>query len=128
MIEIVSDPFPSDTALSVLWLSAWGELGPDSFAEILARSLAHVGAFEGERLVGFVNVAWDGGVHAFVLDTCVHADFQRQGIATRLLSRATELARDRGAHWLHVDFELQLTTLYRAAGFGPTAAGLKRLR
>lgn len=127
MIEIVSDPFPGDEALSALWLSAWGDAGPPSFQPILARSLGHVGAFEGQTLVGFVNVAWDGGVHAFILDTSVHRDYQRQGIALRLLERASAMARERGAEWLHVDFEPRLEGLYRKAGFGPTAAALKRL-
>jgi hypothetical protein len=31
-------------------------------------------------LVGFVNVAWDGGDHAFLLDTKVATENQRQGI------------------------------------------------
>ena len=127
MIAIVSDPFPADEAMRGLWLSAWGDAGPASFQPIMARSLAHVGAFDGQVLIGFVNVAWDGGVHAFILDTCVHADYQRQGIALRLLGRAVELARARGAHWLHVDFEPRLEAFYRKAGFGPTAAGLMRL-
>jgi GNAT superfamily N-acetyltransferase len=86
--------------------------------------LAHVGAYDGERLVGFVNVAWDGGVHAFLLDTTVHPEFQRQGIATTLVRRAAELARERGAQWLHVDYEPHLEGFYRGCGFRPTLAGL----
>jgi hypothetical protein len=31
-------------------------------------------ARQGRELVGFVNVAWDGVVHAFVLDTMVAFD------------------------------------------------------
>lgn len=127
MIAIRTDPFPSDAALRDLWLSAWGDAGPESFQPILARSLGHVGAFDAETLVGFVNIAWDGGVHAFILDTSVHAKVQRQGIALRLLARAAEVARERGAEWLHVDFEPRLEGLYRRAGFGATAAGLMRL-
>lgn len=127
MIDIVTDPFPTDEAMRQLWLSAWGDAGPESFGPVLSRSLGHVGAFDGKTLIGFVNVAWDGGVHAFILDTCVDAHYQRQGIALRLLERATELARERGAAWLHVDFEPKLEAFYRRAGFGPTAAGLKRL-
>ena len=127
MIQIVTDPFPDDAALARLWLAAWGDAGPVSFQPILKHSLTHLGAYDGDALVGFVNVAWDGGVHAFILDTCVHADYQRQGIALRLLERAVELARARGAHWLHVDFEPRLQAFYRKAGFGPTAAGLMRL-
>ena len=128
MIDIVTDPFPSDEAMQALWLSAWGDAGPQSFQPILKRSLGHVGAYDGKLLIGFVNIAWDGGVHAFILDTCVHANHQRQGIALRLLERATEVARQRGAAWLHVDFEPRLEAFYRKAGFGPTAAGLMRLR
>lgn len=127
MVEIVSDPFPEDAAMRALWLSAWGDAGPLSFQPILQHGLGHVGALEGQVLVGFINIAWDGGVHAFILDTCVHADYQRQGIALRLLQQASALARQRGAQWLHVDFEARLEDFCRKAGFAPTAAGLMRL-
>ena len=127
MIEIATDPFPSDEAMLRLWLAAWGDEGHASFQPLLRRSLAHVGAYKGVTLIGFVNVAWDGGVHAFILDTCVDPDFRRQGIASRLVARAAEVARARGAHWLHVDFEPHLESFYRQCGFGPTAAGLMRL-
>ncbi len=127
MIEIVTDPFPDDESMRRLWLAAWGDEGPESFRPILERSLAHVGAHDGAALVGFVNVAWDGGVHAFILDTCVDPPHRRRGIALRLVERAAELARQRGAHWLHVDFEPHLEGFYRQCGFRPTAAGLMRL-
>lgn len=128
MIKLLDDPFPGDTVMRTLWRDAWGQDGHASFQPILQRSLAHVGAFDDMRLVGFVNVAWDGGVHAFLLDTCVAPDFRRQGIALQLVARATQLARERGAHWLHVDFEPHLEGFYRAAGFRPTAAGLIDLK
>ena len=88
----------------------------------------HVGAYDDMLLVGFVNMAWDGGIHAFILDTCVDPDYRRQGIALRLVARAVDEARARGALWLHVDFEPHLEGFYRQCGFGPTAAGLMRLR
>ena len=127
-MRIAVDPFPSDAQLDELWLAAWGSAPGDYARTVLPRSLVHIGAYEGERLVGFVNVAWDGGVHAFLLDTSVDPDFQRQGIATQLVVRATELARERGAHWLHVDFEPRLEGFYRGCGFRATGAGLIKLR
>ena len=36
---------------------------------------------DADRLVGFVNVAWDGGVHAFVVDTVVERSPARAGSA-----------------------------------------------
>lgn len=122
-LEFRIDPFPTETDIAPLWHAAWGGL-PPRLADILPRSLGHVGAYDGDALVGFVNIAWDGGVHAFILDTCVHPDFRRQGIATRLVNEAERIARQRGAQWLHVDFEPHLETFYRACGFRPTAAGL----
>ena len=124
MIRIAVDPFPSADELDALCLSAWGDAAGDYARNVLPRSLAHLGAYEGERLVGFVNVAWDGGVHAFLLDTCLDAGFRRRGIATILVRRAAEVAQERGAEWLHVDFEPHLEGFYRACGFRPTAAGL----
>jgi GNAT superfamily N-acetyltransferase len=90
-------------------------------------SLGHVGAYDRARLIGFVNITWDGGVHAFILDTRVHPDYRRQGIATKLVMRGISLARERGAHWLHVDFEPHLSEFYRRCGFRHTEAGLLRL-
>lgn len=127
-IDYRDDPNPGTDALDALWVAAWNDPSRRDFSSILARGLAHVGAFAGMRLVGFVNVAWDGGIHAFILDTCVDPEFRRQGIATGLVERAKILAQERGAEWLHVDFEPHLTGFYRKLGFAPTEAGLIRLR
>ncbi|HEX2357413.1 MAG TPA: GNAT family N-acetyltransferase, partial [Micromonosporaceae bacterium] len=45
----------------------------DWWAQVEGHSLGWVCARDGGELVGFVNVAWDGGSHAFVLDTLVTA-------------------------------------------------------
>lgn len=123
-MEYRIDPHPSHTELNKLWTSAWGGPAPASLDDMLSRCLGHVGAYEGDNIIGFVNVAWDGGIHAFILDTCVHPDYRRRGIATRVVQEATALARQRGAHWLHVDFEPHLEPFYRNCGFRQTAAGL----
>jgi len=115
-------------ALGALREAAWDS--PDdgsSWPAVLARSLTWITAHEGERLVGFVNVAWDGGAHAFLLDTTVHPEVGRRGVGTELVRRAAQAARTGGAHWLHVDFEPHLAGFYAACGFQPTGAGLLRL-
>ena len=94
----------------------------------MAQSLAYVCAYRAGRLVGFVNLAWDGGAHAFVLDTTFHPDVQRQGIGRRLVRRAAEVARERGVEWLHVDFDPHLRGFYERCGFLPTEAGLLNLK
>ncbi|MFI8504399.1 GNAT family N-acetyltransferase [Streptomyces sp. NPDC085524] len=117
----------ADAELNALFAAAWPGHGELSFAPVLERSLAWVTARREGRLVGYVNVAWDGGVHAFVLDTTVHPQERRRGLGVRLVRAAAEAARERGAQWLHVDYEPHLEPFYRQCGFRPTAAGLLAL-
>ncbi|MCB1516072.1 MAG: GNAT family N-acetyltransferase [Hyphomicrobiaceae bacterium] len=124
MTEILIDPFPTNEQLTALWLKAWDGVPDCDFTKVLPRSLVHVCAYEEGELIGFVNVAWDGGIHAFLLDTCVAPVYRRRGIATRLVNEARRTAQARGARWLHVDFESQLEGFYAACGFRPTNAGL----
>jgi ribosomal protein S18 acetylase RimI-like enzyme len=118
------DPFPAEEELQPMWQAAWGNPWSGDLAFILNRSLVHACAYAGDRVVGYVNVAWDGGVHAFLLDTTVDPEFQRRGIASELVRLVSLEARSRGAQWLHVDYEPHLTNFYASCGFRPTAAGL----
>jgi GNAT superfamily N-acetyltransferase len=97
----------------------------DWLALLRSHSLGWVCAREGGDLVGFVNVAWDGACHAFVLDTVVARRCRRQGIGAKLVRLATDGARAAGCDWLHVDFEEHLRSFYLdTCGFRPTDAGL----
>ncbi|MEV6138264.1 GNAT family N-acetyltransferase [Nocardia sp. NPDC051990] len=80
-------------------------------------------------LIGFVNVAWDGADHAFLLDTKVRPEHQHRGIGTELVHHASDAARGAGCEWLHVDFRPELGAFYfDACGFTRTDAGLQHLR
>ncbi|MEU1418267.1 GNAT family N-acetyltransferase [Streptomyces sp. NPDC049097] len=88
-------------------------------------SLGWVCAREDGDLIGFVNVAWDGGVHAFLLDTVVAQRLRAKGIGTALVATAAREARAARCEWLHVDFEEHLRSFYfDACGFKDTTAGL----
>ena len=128
MIAIEAGSRPADAELREFWHAAWGHRGPADFGAVLSRSLAYLCARDGERLVGFVNVAWDGGKHASIFDTAVLPGYRLRGIGTRLVREAIDLARQGGAQWLHVDFESHLADFYRKCGFRPTAAGVIELR
>lgn len=101
-----------------------------NWKELVGRhSLGWVVARDGDRLVGFVNVLWDGLVHAWLQDTMVATDAGRRGIGTRLVTAARDGARDAGCEWLHVDFDDHLRAFYvGSCGFTPTSAGLIALR
>jgi len=96
--------------------------------QLESHSLGWVTARSRNQLVGFVNVAWDGRDHAFLLDTAVAPDHQRRGIGEELVRCAADGACAAGCEWLHVDFEDRLQHFYvRRCGFRPTHAGLIEL-
>ncbi|WP_380283189.1 GNAT family N-acetyltransferase [Kitasatospora purpeofusca] len=140
---------PQPPALDLLWRGEFGDRELDALhaaafggagapggastpwrARLERHSLGWVCArpARGGPLLGFVNVLWDGGVHAFLLDTAVDPAARRSGIGTRLVAAAADNARAAGCDWLHVDFEPHLRGYYLdACGFRPTDAGLLRL-
>ena len=127
MIDIRINPWPDEDELGALMRAAWDNDAATGNVARLEGSLVHAGAYDRERLIGFVNVAWDGGIHAFVLDTSVHPHYRRRGIGAALVRAAANAARERGAVWLHVDYEPQYAAFYESCGFTPSMAGLMRL-
>lgn len=117
-----------DAELEALHAAGFGrdpDPGADWTGPLERHSLGWVTARAGAELVGFVNVAWDGGSHAFLLDTLTAGPWRRRGIGAALVARAAEQAAAAGCEWLHVDFAPHLRSFYvDACGFRPTDAGL----
>jgi GNAT superfamily N-acetyltransferase len=96
--------------------------------QVERHSLGWVVARDGSDLVGFVNVPWDGLVHAWIQDEMVAKSARHRGIGKELISLAATEARKAGCEWLHVDFDDDLREFYfDACGFTPTNAGLIEL-
>jgi ribosomal protein S18 acetylase RimI-like enzyme len=129
---ILQSRFPVDDAvLSALHSRAFGvPIVLKNWSSQLERhALSWVGAFDpAGDLVGFVQVAWDGGEHAFLLDTAVDPAARGQGVGAALVRTAAGEAKAAGCDWLHVDYEPHLDHFYRdRCGFRPTQAGLINL-
>jgi GNAT superfamily N-acetyltransferase len=100
----------------------------DWLGQVQTHSLGWVTARQSGDLVGFINVPWDGAMHAFIVDTMVSARAQRHGIGTRLVDIAAREATAAGCSWLHVDFDEKHRAFYfDRCGFRPTPAGLRAL-
>src|ERR1700730_16641218 len=87
-------------------------MNDDWWAQVNRYSLGWVCARGGGALVGFVNVPWDGAVHAFILDTIVARTHRRLGIAKQMLRICPAEPRNPRCECLHVDFEPHLRQLY----------------
>jgi GNAT superfamily N-acetyltransferase len=119
----------TDDEVNALTLSYGGNAEPGWWDRIRPHSLGWGTARLADgALIGFVNVAWDGGDHAFLLDPKVHPDLRHRGIGTELVRRAAIEAKRAGCEWLHVDFRGELAPFYfEACEFQPTTAGLIHL-
>jgi GNAT superfamily N-acetyltransferase len=96
--------------------------------QVERHSLGWVVARDGSGLVGFVNVLWDGLVHAWLQDVMVAAAARGAGVGTSLVANARDGAKAAGCEFLHVDFDDDLRPFYLGAcGFSPASAGLMRL-
>ncbi len=120
-------PAVTNDELNILFAASWPHHSWYDFSPVLQRSLAYICAYDQNRLVGFVNLAWDGGIHAFILDTTVHPTVRRRGIGQALVKHAAAVAQERAIEWLHVDYEPHLQAFYRQCGFQHTGAGIRRL-
>jgi ribosomal protein S18 acetylase RimI-like enzyme len=127
-IIIIERPTLSDATLNDLFALAWPARARRRFAPVLSRSLSYFAAFDADTIVGFVNVAWDGGGHAFILDPTVIPNYRRRGIGSALVRHGIGAATQNRVEWVHVDFEPHLTAFYTALGFRSTAAGLLGVR
>ena len=96
MVDLVTS---HEGAPQVGW---WDRIRGHSLGWVTARDAAGV-------LVGFVNVAWDGSHHAFLLDTKTRGSVQRRGVGTAVVQEALRQARAAGCEWLHVDFADELS-------------------
>ncbi len=100
----------------------------DWVAQTEEYSLGWVVARCDDRFVGFVNVLWDGLVHAFIEDVMVDAEFRRRGVGVGLVQAARDGAKAAGCEFLHVGFPDELRPFYiDACGFEPTNGGLMDL-
>lgn len=95
-IDFTERPTISDAALNDLLALAWPAHERRNFARVLSQSLSFVGAFHAQQVVGFVNVAWHGGSHSFILDPTVHPHYQRRGIGSELVRHAVTAAIENG--------------------------------
>ena len=71
----------------------WDRIRPHSLGWVTARDRDGI-------LVGFVNVAWDGGDHAFLIDTNTRRERQHRGVGAEIVRRAARHARTAGCEWL----------------------------
>ncbi|HYP19586.1 MAG TPA: GNAT family N-acetyltransferase [Chloroflexia bacterium] len=84
-----------------------------------------VGAFEGERLVGFASALCDEAFYGYIGTVCVHPAHRRQGTGTELINQLTEDSPE--ITWL-VRATHQSAPFWQRHGFTHSEVGMEKLR
>jgi len=76
------------------WKNGDGEKHEKKWFEKLLKNAAFViGAFDGDKMVGFVRTFGDGMVWLMIVGLYVHPDYRKQGIAKEMMSRIIRFAK-----------------------------------
>ena len=127
-MKILKNAAVSSGEINVLMALCWDEFEDTDFDRILQHSLAYFTIRDDQnRLIGYCNLAWDGGRHASLFDLNIHPDFRHQGLAIKMIQQVKQVAIDNNIRFFHVDFDPTLEPLYKKAGFDMISAGLMLL-
>ncbi len=89
----------------------------DEYKNPLMTSYCHIAAYDGERLVGYIDCVSNGVTDAYIQDLTVSPDCQGRGIGTELMNRMIEYLRSRHIYMISVIYEESLRPFYERFGF-----------
>jgi GNAT superfamily N-acetyltransferase len=95
----------------------WPERTLAAIGQVLDSAPA-VGAWNGERLVGFARAVTDGNFRAYIEDVVVHEAWRRQGVATLMM--ACLLDELKGIPVVSLFCKAGLVPVYQGQGFQET--------
>ncbi|MDR1629637.1 MAG: GNAT family N-acetyltransferase [Oscillospiraceae bacterium] len=93
------------------------------YEKSLKNSYLYVCCFEGDVLIGFLDVISNGVTDAYIQDLMVHPAYQGKGIGTELMTRAIEKLKADRIFAISVLFEERQMHFYEKFGFHMIMAG-----
>jgi len=95
----------------------WPDWDAEGIQKAIDATIA-VGAWEGERLVGFTRALSDGVHRAYVEDVVIDPDYRRRGIGEGMVAALMEQLA--GVHITSLFCEPQRVAFYQRNGFRPS--------
>lgn len=80
-------------------------------------SFFHIAAYDGDKLIGYIDCVSNGVTDAYIQDLMVHPHYQGKGIGTELMNRMIVELKDRHIYMISVVYEEKLKTFYNRFGF-----------
>jgi len=123
-LQYVINPELEAEDVAVLRSAVGWECRKDKLKKVIGFTYMTAACFDGEHLVGFVDVISDGVDDALIRNLLVHPNYQRKGIALNLLKKVIEKTRRDQVKTINVLFEPELVALYQKAGFSIIKGGI----
>ena len=88
-----------------------------------------ISAYEGDSLIGYVEVISNGVTDAYIQDLMVHPRMQHQGVGTQLMNMTINEIKKRDIYMVSVIYgEKELKEFYEKFGFTSMLCGQMELR
>ena len=115
--KYIENPELEAETVAALRVKAGWDGRKDKLKKTIGTTYTNAACYDGEKLIGFIDVISDGVDDALIRNLVVHPEYQRKGIALNLLRIVIERIETDCIKTVNVLFEPQLTELYRKAGF-----------
>jgi GNAT superfamily N-acetyltransferase len=120
-----------DAVRQLLIALGWGDRvrDRDRFELMMTGATKTVGAFDGDRLVGFGRVITDGASNGYISTVAVVEDRQRQGIGRELVARLMDVGRPQSQMtWVLRAGRQGADAFWQKLGFRPSTVAMERVR
>ncbi len=89
----------------------------------LMTSYYHIAAYEGGKLIGYIDSVSNGVTDAYIQDLMVCPDHQGKGIGTALMDQMIGYLKEKHIYMISVVYEESLKPFYARFGFYPMLCG-----
>ena len=129
MLEYKTNPGASPESIAALRRSVgWGGMEAELRNPAL-RDYLQIACYDGDELVGFLDVVSNGVTDAYIQDVMVRPDYQGRGIGTELMNRAMERLKNDRIYMISVIYgEESLRPFYERFGFCTMLCGQMETR
>ena len=83
----------------------------------LMTSYCHIAAYDGERLVGYIDSVSNGVTDAYIQDLTGCPDYQGRGIGTELMNKMLRYLKEKHIYMISVVYDESLRPFYERFGF-----------
>ena len=93
------------------------------YSSPMMTSFCRFTAYDGGRLIGYIDCVSNGVTDAYIQDLIVSPDFQGKGIGTELMNMMIKYLKDHGIYMISVVYEDSLKPFYQRFGFNHMNCG-----